>query len=151
MKFNWINIFGAAFVLLMLIPNVIYAVKNKGEKNACSNRFLTIIEQIGRYACILLMWLPLFVWLPISEWEFGFAGVLDMIIYIAGNSALVIAYLVSFAVYMKRRNNALMYILAVIPVCIFLLSGVILRHWLLVGFAILFAAGHICTTHKNAQ
>ncbi len=147
MKFNWINAFGAAFVILMLIPNIIYAVKNKGEKSSCTNRLMTAIEQIGRYACILLMWLPVLV----QGWEFGFAGVLDMVIYIAGNGAFVIAYLIVFAVYMKHKSRALMYVLAIIPVCIFLLSGILLRHWLLVGFAILFAAGHICITYKDAQ
>ena len=61
MKFGWINIFGAGAVILMLIPNIIYAIKNKDEKNLCTNRFMNIIEQVGRYACIFLMWLPLFV------------------------------------------------------------------------------------------
>ncbi len=28
-KFGWINIFGAVIVSVMLIPNIIYAVKNK--------------------------------------------------------------------------------------------------------------------------
>ena len=41
--------------------------------------------------------------------------------------------------------------LAVLPSCIFLLSGILLRHWLLVGFAVLFAIGHIYVTLKNAN
>lgn len=28
MKFGWINAFGAVIVILMLIPNVIYAIRN---------------------------------------------------------------------------------------------------------------------------
>lgn len=35
--------------------------------------------------------------------------------------------------------------------CIFLMSGLMLRHWLLTGFAVLFAVGHIYVTEKNAQ
>ena len=61
MEFGWINVFGAVIVALMMIPNIVYAVKNKGEKNLCTNRFMNVTEQIGRYGCIVLMWLPLLV------------------------------------------------------------------------------------------
>ena len=33
MEFGWINVFGAIIVILMLIPNIVYAIKNKNEKN----------------------------------------------------------------------------------------------------------------------
>ena len=129
----------------MLIPNIIYALKNRGEKNLCTNRALNLTEQIGRYACIVLMWLPLLVW------EFGFASVTRMLIYAIGNAVLLTAYLILFAVYFKKKTPGLAVVLAVLPACIFLLSGILLRHPLLAGFALLFAAGHICVTVKNTQ
>ncbi len=46
MEFGWINIFGAVIVLLMMIPNIIYAIRNKDAKNLCTNRFMNTIEQI---------------------------------------------------------------------------------------------------------
>lgn len=143
MKFGWINVFGAATVVIMLIPNIVYALKNKDEKNLCTNRFMNIIEQIGRYACIVLMWLPLLVW------EFGFASVSEMIVYVAGNAALLTAYVVLFAVYMRKKSAALAITLAIIPSVMFIMSGITLRHWLLVGFAAMFAVGHIYVTAKN--
>ena len=144
MEFGWINVFGAVIVVLMLIPNIVYAIKNKGEKNLCTNRFMNVVEQVGRYACIVLMWLPLLVW------KFGFASVLDMMLYMACNGLLLAAYWIAFAFYMKRRTVRLAIVLAVLPSCIFLLSGILLQHWLLVAFAILFAIGHIYVTYKNA-
>ena len=42
MEFGWINVFGAVIVILMLIPNIIYALKNKGEKNNCTNQLMII-------------------------------------------------------------------------------------------------------------
>ena len=144
MEFGWINVFGAVIVVLMLIPNIVYAIKNKGEKNLCANRFMNIVEQVGRYACIVLMWMPLLVW------KFGFASVLDMMLYMACNGLLLAAYWIAFALYMKRRTVRLAIVLAVLPSCIFLLSGILLQHWLLVAFAILFAIGHIYVTYKNA-
>ena len=143
MKFGWINVFGAIIVVFMLIPNIVYAIKNKGEKNLCTNRFMNAVEQLGRYACIILMWLPLLVR------KFGFKSVFEMILYLAGNGILLAAYWIVYAIYMKHKTPGLALTLAIIPSCIFLLSGILLRHWLLVGFAVLFAAGHIYVTKKN--
>ena len=144
MEFGWINIFGAVIVILMLIPNIVYAIKNKDEKNYCTNLFMNIIEQIGRYACIVLMWLPLLVW------KFGFASVFEMILYLACNGLFLAVYWITFAIYMNRKCLQLALVLAIVPACIFIFSGILLRHWLLAGFAILFAVGHIYVTYKNA-
>ncbi len=143
MKFGWINVFGAGIVVLLLIPNIVNAVRNPGEENRCTNRFMNMIEQIGRYACIILMWLPLLVW------KFGFAGVAQMLLYTAGNGVLIAAYWFVFAEYLKEKNTGRALILAVLPACIFFLSGLLLRHWLLAGFALLFAAGHVYVTFQN--
>ena len=145
MQFGWINVFGAVIVVLMLIPNIVYAIRYRDEKNLCTNRLMNLIEQIGRYACIVLMWLPLLVW------KFGFRSVFEMLLYLFGNGALLFAYWVVFFRHMRKRSAAKALTLAVLPSCIFLMSGILLRHWLLVGFAVLFATGHIYVTLKNAQ
>ena len=145
MRFGWINLFGACAVVLLLIPNVVYAVKHKGEKNRCTNQIMNAAEQLGRYGCIVLMWLPLAVW------KFGFAGEADMLAYLAGNGALLIAYWIVFAAHLRRRTARRAMALAVLPACLFLLSGLTLRHWLLAAFAVLFAVGHIYVTKKNTE
>ncbi len=145
MKFGWINVFGAVVVVLMLIPNIVYAIKNKDEKNLCTNKVMNLIEQIGRYACIVLMWLPLLVW------KFGFQSAFEMLLYLFGNGALLLAYWIVFFRHMRKRSAAKALTLAVLPSCIFLMSGILLRHWLLAGFAVLFAIGHIYVTLKNAH
>lgn len=142
-EFGWINVFGAVIVILMLMPNIIYALKNKDEKSDCGNRFMNAAEQIGRYGCIVLMWLPLMVW------KFGFANVLEMLIYFVGNGCLLAAYWAVFAVYLKKKTRRKALVLAVLPACIFLLSGLLLRHWLLVIIAILFGIAHIYATQKT--
>ena len=143
MKFGWINAFGAVIVILMLVPNIVYAIKNKDEKNRCTNRAMNLIEQTGRYACIVLMWLPLLVR------EFGFASISEMVLYSAGNVILLLMYWIAFAVYMKHKTKKIALTLATLPACIFLLSGILLRHPLLAGFAVVFAVGHIYVTCKN--
>ena len=145
MKFGWINVFGAVVVILMLIPNIVYAIKNRDEKNLCTNRLMNLIEQVGRYACIVLMWLPLLVW------KFGFQSVFEMLLYLFGNGVLLLVYWIVFFRHMRKKSAAKALTLAVLPSCIFLMSGILLRHWLLTGFAVLFAIGHIYVTLINAQ
>lgn len=145
MEFGWINIFGAAVVVLMLLPNIVYAIRSRGEENLCASRAMNLIEQIGRYACIVLMWLPL----PVMK--FGFASVAEMLLYLGGNAALLLAYWVVFMLHMKKRRAKLALAAAVLPACIFLMSGLLLRHWLLAAFSLVFAVGHIYVTQKNME
>ncbi|MBO6053820.1 MAG: hypothetical protein J6Q17_08785 [Clostridia bacterium] len=143
MEFGWINVFGAVFVILLLIPNIAYAVRNRGEENLSRNRFMNALEQIGRYACIALMWLPF----PVGK--FGFARVFEMMLCLAGNAVLTVVYWILFARYAKTKSAVLARILALLPACVFLLSGLLLRHWLLAGAAVLFGIGHLYVTAKN--
>ena len=145
MYFGWINVFGASIVVLMLIPNILYAVKNKGEKNKCNSVCMNTLEQIGRYSCIILMWLPLGVR------KFGFGSVAGMLLYLAGNGILLLAYWTVFMRHLKDKTAKRALLLAVLPACIFFWSGVLLRHWLLAGAAVLFATGHIYVTMKNVE
>lgn len=143
MDFGWINFFGAVIVAIMMVPNVVYALKNKGLENLCTNRFMNITEQVGRYACIILMWFPLLVW------EFGFSSVTAFLVYIVGNGLLLIVYIIIWGMYFKGRTRLKTLLLAAIPACIFLLSGLLLHHWLLVMAAVMFAISHVYVTLKN--
>ena len=145
MEFGWISVFGAVIVILMMIPNIFYAIRNKDEKNKCTNRIMNVLEQVGRYACIILMWIPLLVW------KFGFSSVFGMILYLIGNGCLLAAYWIIFACYLRKKTRKRAVALAVLPVCIFLLSGLLLRHWLLAVFALLFGIGHIYVTQENVS
>ena len=47
-------------MLKRLIPNIIYAVRDKqNETRKEPSLYLSVCEQVGRYACIVLMWLLL--------------------------------------------------------------------------------------------
>ena len=143
MSFGWINVFGAIIVVLMLVPNVVYALKNRGEENRCTNRWMNLLEQIGRYGCIAFMWFPLLVG------KFSFRSVPEMTLYLGGNGALLAVYWFVYARYLRERTRRRALTLAVMPACIFLMSGLLLRHWLLVVFALFFALGHIYVTTQN--
>ena len=149
MEFGWINLFGAGIVVLIMIPNIIYAARQKQDETQIEvPHGLSACEQVGRYGCIILMWLPLLVW------KFGFGSVEEFLIYLIGNGALLLCYFLSWMLYSRKKTLSVAMALAIIPTAIFLLSGMLLRHWLLVVFAILFGASH-CTityvTHKECM
>lgn len=143
MQFNPINLFGFIIVVIMLMPNIIYGFKFKGVENKCKKKTMNIIEQVGRYGSMAFMILPLFVW------EFGFSSVFMMFIYVLGNGTLLLAYLIIWVFYFKKQTMGKAMMLAIIPTCIFLLSGLTLYHWALVVAAVIFGLGHIYVTYQN--
>ena len=100
MEFNWINIFGGVIVALMLIPNIIYALKNKEETPEKSNVVARMTEQVGRYACMLLMIVPLFVG------EFGFSPLELMFNYLIGNFILFF-FITFFGCCIQKANHSI--------------------------------------------
>ena len=138
MEFGWINLFGAGIIVLIMIPNIIYAARQKQDETQIEvPRGLSACEQVGRYGCIILMWMPLLVW------KFGFGSVEEFLIYLIGNGALLLCYYLSWMLYSRKKTLSAAMALAIIPTAIFLLSGILFRHWLLVAFAILFGPWYL--------
>ena len=82
---GWLNGFGLILVVLLLIPNIIYAVRAKDQHNHCTNKVMNVIEQVGRYSCMFLMVFN------IGITEFGFHSVSAFLVYLFGN-ALIYTY-----------------------------------------------------------
>lgn len=143
MELNFINAAGGILVALMLAPNLVYAIRCPGGENKCKNKWMNFLEQIGRYGSMALMILPL------GMREFGFSSVAAMLVYLFGNGGLLLAYWVCWIFYFRKPSRKWAMALAVLPTCIFFLSGITLGHWLLVFAAILFGAGHLYVTSEN--
>lgn len=143
MTFGILNIAGGVIMVLILIPNILYAIRNPQQQNKCENRIMNLLEQIGRYASMALMVLPLGVW------KFAFPGLAELLLFLFGNAALLIAYWAFWWLYFRSVTPRRALMLAVLPSCIFLLTGLTLRHWLLVISAIVFGAGHVYVTRAN--
>ena len=142
MAFGWINALGGGIVLCMLFPNILYTLRGKPQTNR-AGKLLCTAEQIGRYACMTLMWLPLLVW------KFGFSSKGAFLLYLIGNAALLLSYYGIWILYAKKPTIPSALALAVIPTLIFFLSGILLRHWLLAAAAVLFGAAHTAVTYRN--
>ena len=145
MEFGWINGWGATIVIIMLIPNIIFTIRNPHLENKCENVIMNTIEQVGRYTSMALMIVP------VLAWKFGFKSVLEMIFYVVVTSVLLLLYLVVWFFYLKSQSKDKAIILALLPTMIFVISGILLRHWLLMIAGILFGIGHIYVTLQNSK
>lgn len=142
---GWLNWFGLIIVVLMLLPNFLYAMRHKGAENQCTNRLINLAEQVGRYGCMFLMVFH------IGLAETGFASITAFLVYFVGNGVLLFAYFAFWIVYAKKSSLFSALMLAILPTLLFLLSGLTTRNYLLAGLAVLFGAAHIYITILNAQ
>ena len=143
---EWINIFGGIFIVIIMIPNIIYALKIKdGFENKWNNRKVEIIEQIGRFGCFGFM----IVNIP-GTW-FGWWSDEAFAIYLIVNSILITLYCAIWCICFRKNTVFKAVALCVIPSVIFLFSGIMSRSILLIITSILFAPAHILISYKNVK
>ena len=141
---GWFNYYGLAVIAVIMIPNIIYAVRRRGDsRRAQNNRAAVVAEQIGRYGCIFTMIFNI----PYTYFGFWFDSALA--VYIAVNGGLCVLYLIFWIVCWNREGMLKALALSVIPTCIFLFSGIAVVNIPLIVFAIIFGAGHIYISLKN--
>ncbi len=86
---SWFNYYGLIIMLVIMIPNIVYAVKHKDDGNAAfTDKAAVIAEQIGRYGCFVFMIFNV----PYTYFNFWFGHALT--VYLSVNGALLLAYLI---------------------------------------------------------
>ena len=142
---SYINPFGLVFMIFIMIPNIIFAIKVKdGFENSSKNKLVEILEQIGRYGCFAFM---LF---NIPGTCFGFSSNEIFALYLIVNSILIFAYCLIW-IFLFNKNTLFKAIsLSVLPSVIFLFSGILSRDILLIISALIFAPCHIFISCKNS-
>ena len=110
---NWISWFGLGIVLLLLIPNAVYAAANKNTQPPRTSRILGLAEQAGRYGCMFLMIFHA------GLTEFGFASAEGFIAWLAGTGALLVLYWVFWLLYFRAAKPRYALPLAVLSCLIF--------------------------------
>ena len=143
MTFGWFSVFHILMIAALLIPNGIYMLQNKQAKNKCTSRCMNVLEQIGRYGCMFLMIFN------IGILEFSFSSIGMFLFYTVGNVVLLIAYWIIWTLFFQKQDNWKRMALAIIPTVLFLMSGMALRHILLIIMAVIFGIGHIYVTKAN--
>lgn len=135
------NSTGLFFVLLLLLPNLLFARKLPKQKPA--GKLLTILEQAGRYACILLMVTGLGIF------DFRIPSLSAILVYHIGNAILILLYWIFWLLFLRKQTHFTAMMLAVLPGCVFLLSGITLRVPVLTAAAVLFLAAHTQITRHR--
>lgn len=141
---DWFNYYGLIVMVIIMIPNIIYAATHKNDTvGVYGNRAAIIAEQIGRYGCFLLMIFNI----PYTYFNFWFDHALT--VYLSVNGGLLLAYLIFWIVCWKRHDLLKALSLSILPTVIFLFSGVILVNIPLLVFAVLFGINHILISCKT--
>ena len=143
---DWFNYYGLIFLAVILIPNIVYAVKNKGgDLNADISKAAVIAEQTGRYGCMIFTVFNI----PFTYFNFWFDGALT--VYLSVNGALCFAYLISWALLGNKSGLLRALLLSVLPTLIFAFGGIMLLNVPLMIFSAVFGASHIFISVKNAK
>lgn len=141
---GWFNYYGLAVMAIVMIPNIVYAVKHKPDAAAgYHNKTVEILEQIGRYGCFVLMIFNI----PYLYFIFRFPYALT--VYLSGNGAFCLAYLLFWVICWNQNGKLKALSLSIIPSCMFLFSGIILAYIPLIAFSVLFGITHIAISYKS--
>ena len=143
---NWLNIFGLIMVAVIMIPNILFAMKCKdGFVNKWNNKFVETVEQIGRFGCFGFM----IINIP-GTW-FGWWSDEAFAVYLVVDAVLVTLYCVIWAICFRKSSVFRALALSIIPSVLFLFSGIMSRSILLTIAALLFAPSHILISYQNAK
>ena len=143
---EWFNAYGLIFIAVIMIPNIIFAIKCKdGFENKWNNKIAQIIEQIGRFGCFG------FMIINIPGTSFGWWSDAAFTLYIIVDIVLVLLYCIIWIICFKKNSIFRALALSVIPSVLFLFSGIMSRSVLLIIASVLFAPAHITISYKNAR
>ena len=143
---NWFNYYGLIAVAIILIPNIIGAIIDKSLfENRYNNKIMLILEQIGRYGCIVFMVFNI----PYTYFNFWFDSAL--IAYLIVNGTLLILYILGWIIFRKGQGTIKMLWLSIVPTLLFMFSGIMLLSIPLIIFAVVFGIGHITISYKNRK
>ena len=143
---EWLNVFGLVMVAVIMIPNILFAMKCKdGCVNKWNNKSVETVEQIGRFGCFGFM----IINIP-GTW-FGWWSDEAFAVYLVVDAVLVTLYCVIWAVCFRKSSVFRALALSIIPSVLFLFSGIMSRSILLTIAAVLFAPSHILISYQNAK
>ena len=143
---EWLNVFGLVMVAVIMIPNILFAMKCKdGFVNKWNNKSVETVEQIGRFGCFGFM----IINIP-GTW-FGWWSDEAFAVYLVVDAVLVTLYCVIWAVCFRKSSVFRALALSIIPSVLFLFSGIMRRSILLTIAAVLFAPSHILISYQNAK
>ena len=143
---EWFNVFGLIFIAVIMIPNVVFAIKCKdGFDNKWNNKYVEVTEQVGRLGCFGFM----IINIP-GTW-FGWWSDEAFALYLIVDTILAMLYCAIWIICFKKNSVFRALALSIIPSMLFLFSGIMSRSVLLIIASVLFAPSHIVISYKNVK
>ena len=140
---NWFNYYGLIAIILIIIPNILCAIFDKDAfANENCNKIVSVLEQIGRFGCIIFMIFNI----PFTYFHFWFEPALA--VYLITVGVLLVLYYLGWIIFRKKTRLRGLW-LSIIPTALFLFCGLMLLSLPLIVSAILFGIGHITISYKN--
>ena len=138
------NYFGIIFIIVLMLPNIYASIfKKELFVNKFDDVLLIRIEKIGRYLCMILMVIN------IQDLYGGFKSVEAFVAYLGINIILLGLYYIVWFIFYKFNNIYKNMILGIIPSLMFIISGILQNHLLLIISGIVFAYAHLKIIWKN--
>lgn len=142
---EWFNLYGLIFIIIIMIPKIIFAIKYKNRfKNNQINILAKITEQIGRFGCIA------FMIINIPGITYGCPTQRLFSLYIVINSMLIAIYCAIWVICFQSNSTFKALALSIIPSVIFIFSGIITRSIPLIIASIIFVPSHIYISYHNS-
>ena len=107
---EWFNVFGLIFMAVIMIPNIVFAIKCKdGFDNKWNNKYVEVIEQVGRFCCFGFM----IINIP-GTW-FGWWSDEAFALYLIVDTILVMLYCAIWIICFKKSSIFRALALSIIP------------------------------------
>ena len=139
---NWFNVFGLAMVAVILIPNIVFAIRCK---DGFANQWHNPAEQIGRFGCFGFM-----IFNIPGTW-FGWWSDEAFTLYLVVDAILAALYCLIWILCFRKSSVFRALALSILPSLLFLFSGIMSRSILLTIAAVIFAPSHILLSYQNAK
>ena len=137
------NAYGLIAVVIILIPNIICAIKYKDAfENRNIPRAVLVLEQLGRYGCMVFSVLNI----PYTYFGFWFGGAL--FVYLIAGGICLVFYCLGWVLFFARGGGMEVW-LSVTPTVFFVFCGVMLLSVPLIVSALLFGIAHIFISVRN--
>lgn len=141
---KYFNCWGLIFVIIILIPNIVFAVTCKdGFENRYQNKVVEVLEQIGRFGCFFSM----FILIPYMNKGYWFKS--GKTVYLILGFLLAGLYCLGWLIFWKENSIRKSLYLSILPSVLFIESGIISGNALLLIFAAVFAPCHILISYMN--
>ena len=140
---NWINWFNLCLLVLILMPNILFAGRIKTQQNKSIHKIILLLEQIGRYGSMF------FMVVPAGINKLGFSSNEKFAFWLIGTVVLVLLYWLFWGIYLKKNKLLPAMFLAIIPCMLFLFAGALQGNWFVLLTGSIFGAAHSYITYQN--